>query len=221
MAIAAPAADTAATTDEPTRTTLFAPGGPLNAANPHDPPGRRAPSVDGAPGSAMAADLFSTQTRDHEEGSPAPCDATDPDDGPGVPHVDLRDGNPTLELMDTMATATEAIEYVERARGHLYTLHHLLVRADILFAEVAASLQAQGRADEAELLQDHVIGRNVIDDRWSFELVEGFDDSYYSPVTEAVRDLEGRTVGGRRHARESVLKQHRTESADAAPDPRD
>ena len=108
-------------------------------------------------------------------------------------------------LLETMATATEALECVERARGHLFTLHHLLGRADLLFAEVATELRAQGRGAEAARIEREVVGRDVLEDRWSFELVEEFEQTYYEPVRDAVRTVERRTTG-RPHAREVRMR---------------
>ena len=104
-----------------------------------------------------------------------------------------------------MATATEAMEYVERARGHLFTLHHLLGRADLLFAEVAAELRSQGRAGDAARIEREVVGRDVLEGRWSFEVLEEFEQEYYEPVRDAVRTVERRTTG-RPHARAVRLR---------------
>lgn len=226
MAMAEAASHTPPVEDESARPTLFAPGGPLTSAQDpdHAAPESQRPAGDPDTSAAPtpASELFSTQTRDQ---------ADDDLDGAGVEPIDLRDGTiasptstshgdvPDRELLETMATAAEAIEYIERARGHLYTLHHLLVRADILFSEAATSLREQGHPDEAEILETRVIGRNVIDDRWSFEVVEAFEDGFYGPVSGAVRDIERRTVGGRRHALDAAVKQARTRS-DVESEPR-
>lgn len=163
-------------------------------------------AADGAPTAqeAVAGSLFTTEAHD--------------------PWIDLTDGPfdrvrpQDAELLETMATASEALEYVERARGHMYTLHHLLVRAELLFTEVSESLLAQGRAEEAEMLQREVIGRAVIGDRWSHEVVEEFDDGFHGPVADAVKGVQQRTVGGQRHAREAELKRRRRRLADPVDD---
>jgi hypothetical protein len=149
---------------------------------------------------------------------------TQPQDDPWIDLTDDLRGHARgqdPELLETMATASEAMEYVERARGHMYTLHHLLVRAEILFTEVSESLRAQGRHEEAEMLQREVIGRSVIGDRWSHEVVEEFDDGFHGPVADAVKVVQERTVGGQRHAREAEIKRRRRRIADPLRTPAD
>jgi hypothetical protein len=123
----------------------------------------------------------------------------------GAPRDEARALPIDARLLETMATATEAMEYVERARGHLFTLHHLLGRADLLFAEVAAELRSQGRAGDAARIEREVVGRDVLEGRWSFEVLEEFEQEYYEPVRDAVRTVERRTTG-RPHARDVRLR---------------
>lgn len=52
---------------------------------------------------------------------------------------------PTFEsVTGAVGKATEALEYVERARGQLYSFHQLIGRADFLFEESALGLAAAG-----------------------------------------------------------------------------
>ena len=46
----------------------------------------------------------------------------------------MADGDTTreAETVDAVGKASEALEYVERARGHLYAFHQLIGRADFL-----------------------------------------------------------------------------------------
>jgi hypothetical protein len=147
-------------------------------------------------------DLFSTDTR-AEPSPPIVLSADEP-----APADDQR-------LLETMATATEAMEYVERARGHLITLHHLLGRAEVLFEEVASELRAEGHAAEATRLEHEVIGRDVIEGRWSYELLEEFDRGYFEPVRNTHRDVVASTVG-RPHAREERVRAARRRAGWAA-----
>src|SRR5690606_37309548 len=56
---------------------------------------------------------------------------------------------------------------------------------------------------------DEIVGRNVLDGRWTFQIVEEFDDLYYGVVRAALRDLEARHLDGLRHLYESELKEDR------------
>ena len=112
-------------------------------------------------------------------------------------------------LVEAIGKASEALEYVERARGHLYTFHQLMGRADIDFGAAADLLEQCGIRRDADVLRREIVGRNVLDGRWTFQVVEEFDDLYYAPAVEAVRGLERDHLGGRRHVYESRMKEQR------------
>jgi hypothetical protein len=110
---------------------------------------------------------------------------------------------------EAVGRASEGLEYVERARGHLYSLHQLIGRADILFGEAADLFREIGHADVADRLERDVVGRNVLDGRWTFQIVDEFDDLYHDVITEAVRSLERRFHDGERHVYEARMKEQR------------
>lgn len=112
-------------------------------------------------------------------------------------------------VIDAVGRASEALEYVERARGHLYAMHQLTGRADFLFEEAAVLLREAGEATHADQLDTHIVGRNVLDGRWTFQVVDEYDDLYYSVVRAAVRSLEGHFHGGVRHVYEARMKERR------------
>jgi hypothetical protein len=113
------------------------------------------------------------------------------------------------ELVEALGRISEGFEYLERARGHLFSLHQLIGRADLLFGEAADQLARCGLEADARDVRDDIVGRNVLDGRWTFQIVEEFDDLYYGPVRELVRDLEARHLEGRRHVFESEMKERR------------
>lgn len=112
-------------------------------------------------------------------------------------------------IVEAIGKASEALEYVERARGDLYSFHQLIGHADRVFGDAADLLEAAGLADEAEAMRREIVGRNVIDGRWTFQVVEEFDDLYHSVAVDRVRGLESRHLGGVRHVFESRLKDER------------
>lgn len=104
---------------------------------------------------------------------------------------------------------TEALEWIERARGSLYDFHQQMGHADALFGEAADALEEAGHAEQARELRTRIVGRNAIDGRWSFQMVEEYDDLYWSAVREAERRIRDELVGGRRHVYESEMKDDR------------
>ncbi|MCU1371387.1 MAG: hypothetical protein JWO77_2581 [Ilumatobacteraceae bacterium] len=112
-------------------------------------------------------------------------------------------------VTEAVGRASEALEYIERARGHLYSFHQLIGRADFLFEESAELFRKAGHAEVAERLEREIVGRNVLDGRWTFQVVEEFDDLYHGEVAEAVRSLEREFHGGQRHVYEAQMKEQR------------
>ena len=103
---------------------------------------------------------------------------------------------------------SEAFEYIERAKGHLYSFHQLMGRADFLVEEAAEMLRDAGHEDFARRLATELMGRNVLDGRWTFQIVEEFDDVYYEFFRGIERESRELT-GGVRHAYEARMKEER------------
>ena len=104
---------------------------------------------------------------------------------------------------------SEALEWVERARGHLYELHQLLGHADLTFGDAVEALRTAGHDAEADLLETEVVGRNVLPGRWTFQVVEEFEDTYWEPVRDIERRIRRQLMDGRRHVYEAEMKEDR------------
>ena len=112
-------------------------------------------------------------------------------------------------LVAAAGAMSEAFERIERARGALYTFHQLTGGADAQLDEVVDGLRDNGFAELADRISDELIGLNTLAGRWTFQIVEEFDDGYYATfraLHDAVRD---ETMLGRRHVFEAELKQRR------------
>ena len=128
----------------------------------------------------------------------------------GVPSVDDDHRRPVGASdaeIEAAGTVGEALEYVERARGRLYDLHQLIGRADLLLQEAADSLDEAGRAELAERIRPEVVGLNVLHGRWTFQMVEEFDDGYWATVREVEKAVRDELTGGRRHVHEAEMKE--------------
>jgi hypothetical protein len=130
-------------------------------------------------------------------------------DGPDEAHrYDDVDG----ATLDALGTLSEALEYIERARGHLYSFHQLSGTADLKLGDAVDQLREAGHSELADRLDTEIVGRNVIFGRWTFQIVEDYDDNYWSAVRDAEREAREKLVGGRRHLFEARMKEQRRTS---------
>jgi hypothetical protein len=113
---------------------------------------------------------------------------------------------------DAVAAAghmSEALETLERARGHLYSFHQLIGEADFALDDVLARLRAAGAEELAAELERELVGRNVLEGRWTFQVVEEFDDGYWSVFREHERRVRDELQQGARHVFEAEMKERR------------
>ncbi|WP_308280145.1 hypothetical protein, partial [Pseudonocardia oceani] len=113
------------------------------------------------------------------------------------------------DLVSAVGALSEALERIERARGALYEFHQLMGGADAMLDDVTEGLRAEGHADLAERIESELVGRNVLAGRWTFQIVEEFDDGYYATWRELERTVRDKTMDGRRHVLEAEMKQRR------------
>jgi hypothetical protein len=117
--------------------------------------------------------------------------------------------------VEALGKLSEALETVERVRGHLYSMHQLTGTADFQLDEAVSLFMQAGHTAAAERIQRELIGRNVIPGHWTFEIVEAYDDGYYAEFKQIERDTRTEFAGGRRHLYEAWLKARRhTQSRD-------
>ncbi|BDZ51223.1 hypothetical protein GCM10025867_34640 [Frondihabitans sucicola] len=128
-------------------------------------------------------------------------DAPDPD------HV--RPDGVDDATVEALGKVSEAFEVIENARGFLYGFHRMTGQADLALGEAVDLLREAGHTAIADRFERDIVGRNVIEGRWTFQIVEDFDASYYEPFREAERAARDELLGGRRHVFESEMKEAR------------
>jgi hypothetical protein len=111
--------------------------------------------------------------------------------------------------VQALGKLSEALETVERARGHLYSMHQLTGTADFQLDEAVSLFARAGHEELAERIQRELIGRNVTPGHWTFQLVEEYDDGYWSEFRALERQAREKLAGGRRHLYEAELKERR------------
>ena len=102
---------------------------------------------------------------------------------------------------------SEALETCERARGHLYEFHQLTGSADIQLGEAVAALREADHGALADRIDRELVGRNVLQGRWTFQIVEDYDDSYWSLFRDLERVARDELAGGVRHLYEARMKE--------------
>jgi len=111
--------------------------------------------------------------------------------------------------VEALGKLSEALEVVERVRGHLYAMHQLTGTADFKLDDAVALFRQAGHVDMAERIEQEMIGRNVVPRRWTFQLVEEYDDGYYADFRRIEKAARDEFAQGKRHLYEAELKEKR------------
>jgi hypothetical protein len=70
-------------------------------------------------------------------------------------------------------------------------------------------LREAGHGELADEIDRDLVGRNVIAGRWTFQIVEDYDDGYYASFRSWDQRAREQLVGGRRHLYEAEMKEDR------------
>ncbi len=111
--------------------------------------------------------------------------------------------------VSALGKLSEALEAVEAARGHLYSFHRLCGTADLTLGNAVEELREAGHDELADRIDRELVGRNIIEGRWSFQLVEEYDDTYYARFKDLESQARHDLVNGRRHLFEAEMKEDR------------
>ncbi len=113
------------------------------------------------------------------------------------------------QTVAALGKLSEALEVVEEARGLLYAFHRRCGTADLALGEAVEELREAGHAELAERIGSELVGRNILEGRWSFQVVEEYDDGYYATFRELEKRARDELVDGRRHLFEAEMKEDR------------
>ena len=111
--------------------------------------------------------------------------------------------------VEALGSISEALEAVEIARGHLYTFHRLSGTADLTLGKGVDQLRKAGHKELADRIQEQLVGRNVLEGRWTFQVMEEYDDGYYADFKRLEQEARDELVQGRRHLYEAEMKEDR------------
>ena len=128
-------------------------------------------------------------------------------DGPDARHV--RPPDVSDATVEALGKLSEALETVEEARGHLYAFHRRCGTADLALGEAVDLLREAGHDAIADAVETDLVGRNILEGRWSFQVVEEYDAGYYAAFKEHEKSARDELVGGRPHLFEAEMKEDR------------
>jgi hypothetical protein len=111
--------------------------------------------------------------------------------------------------VEALGKLSEALEVVEHVRGHLYAFHRLTGTADLALGDAVELLREAGHTELADRIDTELVGRNVLRGRWTFQVVEEYDDGYYATFKSLEELARNELVGGRRHLFEAEMKEDR------------
>ena len=134
-------------------------------------------------------------------------------DGPLPEHV--RPDGVSDATVEALGKLSEALEVVEECRGHLYAFHRRSGTADLTLQEATELLRKAGHDDLAAKIDEELVGRNLVHGRWSFQLVEEYDDTYWSRFRRLEQEAREKLVDGRRHLYEAEMKERERTEGDS------
>ena len=116
---------------------------------------------------------------------------------------------PDLDVttVEGLGKLSEALETIEQARGQLYGFHQHSGKADLLLQDAVELFRKAGHTQLADDLDRDLVGRNVIADRWTFQIVEDYDATYWSAFRAFDERARNELSDGDRHVYEARMKQ--------------
>jgi len=109
--------------------------------------------------------------------------------------------------VEALGKLSEAFEAIEEARGLLYAFHRRTGTGDLALGEAVDMFRHAGHEELAQRLETDLLGQNMLQGRWTFQIVEEYDETYYSKFKELEQAARDELVGGRRHIFEAETKE--------------
>lgn len=101
------------------------------------------------------------------------------------------------------------LEWLHRANGHLVAFHHNVGHAADHLATAERLFREADRVAPANVIRDDLLPRGVIDEeRWSYDVLEEFQDGLLAEVMRFEAGVRERLVDGQRHVTERRQEDH-------------
>lgn len=131
---------------------------------------------------------------------------------PGRPVARARPDGMSDAAVEALGKVSAALEIVEEARGFLYAFHRRCGTADLNLQDAVSALRDAGLDDLAVEFDEVLVGRDLFDGKWSFQVVEAYDEHYYE-VWKAMEQRSREVAGvADKHVYEAEMK-HKEQQA--------
>lgn len=125
---------------------------------------------------------------------------------PERPVAQKRPDGASDATVDAIGKLSSVLDIVEQARGELYAFHRLMGNTDRSVQEAVQMLRDAGHTELADEVGEVLIGRDTTSGRWTFQLVEDFDDTYWQVFREADAYVRAKLGFTERHVWEAEMK---------------
>lgn len=127
---------------------------------------------------------------------------------PGRPTVHPRPDGADDATVSAVGQLSAAFEVIENARGMLYAFHRMSGEADLALQDALSALRDAGHEELADEVDQVLVGRDVVRDMWTFQIVETYDEQYYRVFRDVNAAVARQLLGTQGHVFESEMKHH-------------
>lgn len=119
--------------------------------------------------------------------------------------------SPDSDLTDTEREALHdlqlGVEYIYRGYGNLLEFHHTIGHGMDYFDDAESKLREAGRTDMADRLRDEQLPTGMLNENWTYELVEAFEHDLLADVTAFEDEIREDLADGQKHVSERRQQQ--------------
>ncbi|WP_247002509.1 hypothetical protein [Halosolutus gelatinilyticus] len=109
----------------------------------------------------------------------------------------------TDEELEALHEVELGLEWFQRAQGCLIEFHHATGHGMDHLYEAERRLRASGHDDLADAIRAELLPHGVVDDdRWSYDVLENFQETLLDETTALERRVRRELADGQRHVRE-------------------
>jgi hypothetical protein len=106
------------------------------------------------------------------------------------------------------------LEWLQRAQGYLLEFHHATGHGMDHLYEAEHLLDASGHVDLADSVRTELLPHGVVDDdRWSYDVLENFQETLLAEATTVERRIRTELADGERHVQERYQEREWKERA--------